>query len=88
MSAAGQLNKSEKVAFTFIDGENRRWFVPAFICADCGHSYPAYATEYKHDSSINEDMAMCNGEAITECPYCVGNAKTEKVWNLLTGVFE
>jgi hypothetical protein len=75
------LIKTEKV-FTFIDRLNRKLIVPALVCVDCNHHYPAYATEYNHDSIIDEEMGKCNDEAITECPYCI------KTFNPMTGEME
>ena len=78
MSIVGQLNKSNK-GFKRQDSKGRKWSIPALVCADCNHAYPAYATEYNYDSVINKEMGKCNGEAISQCPYCVEDAEVVKV---------
>jgi hypothetical protein len=74
--STGQLVLGGK-PFKYQDSHANKWDVPSHTCADCNHSYPAFAEEYKFNAELG-DMAKCNGEPITECPYCIEAVKTTR----------
>lgn len=75
--STGQLVLGGK-PFKYQDSRANKWDVPSHTCVDCNHSYPAFAEEYKFNAELG-DMAKCNGEPITECPYCIDAGETAKV---------